>query len=64
MRRHRDLAVDGVDLVALKRRDPLFGRIVDRDHDVGISEQGQLHGLLQKTAFPFVEAHLMRGKYK
>ena len=59
MRRHGDLTEHWVDLVALERRDPLFGRVVDGDHDVGISQQRQFHGFFEKAAFPLVEAYLL-----
>lgn len=59
MRHHRDLTEQRVDLVALERRDPFLGRVVDGDHDVGIGQQSQFHGFFEKAAFPLVEAYLL-----
>ena len=36
----------GFDLVALKGGHSLLSRVVDCDHEVSVSEQDQLHGLL------------------
>lgn len=55
---HCDLAEVRIDLVALEGGHSLFSLVVHGDHDVGIGEQGQLHGFLEKATLSLVEAHL------
>ena len=62
VRRHRDLIVVGVDLVALERGHPLVSGIIDGYHDICVREQCQLHGFFKKTAFPFVKTYLFRSR--